>query len=112
MRMINIYAYYDKKAKNFDTPFHTYNHVFAERKYRQDVTNEGSLLKDFSEDFELFYFGQFDKMDGIYHIKEKPQMFIDSKGERLIKKEDTEQFYSEQEMKRAISDATQIQSGS
>lgn len=61
---IELYAYYDKKSDFYDVPFPTRDEVAAKRKLEMDIGKEGSLLNQFSEDFQLYRVGTFNMKTG------------------------------------------------
>ena len=99
MKILMMYAYYDKKNKSYDTPFFTFNDLFAQRKYQMDTKQEGSILKEFKEDFELYRLGFFDKLTGIFHIQEEKCMIVDDNG-NFIQEEDLDAFSDEAQVQR------------
>ena len=64
--VVCMYVYYDKKVKAYDVPFFAQNDVNAKRKFITDAKNPNIIIGQFTEEFELFYVGDFDPQTGIF----------------------------------------------
>ena len=64
MRVLEMYAIYDKKGERFDTPFFTLDEVNAKRKFKIDFMRSGTLINTFPEDFELVRIASFNVEKG------------------------------------------------
>lgn len=71
MKQINMYSYYDKKSQRYDTPFFSFNHLFAERSFRILADKEGTMMSKFTHDFELYQIGVFDNETGQFEYKKE-----------------------------------------
>ena len=80
MEKIKIYAIWDKKAKKYETPYFTFDDIFAGRRFLmlQDETDNPSMLSKFSEDFELRRLGSFNLLTGQIEA-ESPEKIMDGK---------------------------------
>lgn len=71
---IKLYAVRDLKSKMYDIPFFAHSDLFAERRFRIDVTGErskDSMIGTFPEDFELHALGEFETTSGKFETKIK-----------------------------------------
>jgi hypothetical protein len=57
--LIGMYAFYDTKAKKYDTPFFCQSDLFAKRHYTL-VLDRSEMIKEFQDDFEVHRIGFFD----------------------------------------------------
>lgn len=80
MEEIKLYSIWDKASKKYETPFFTYDDVFAGRRFimLQDEDDNPGMLSKFSKDFELRRLGTFNVLTG--EIKtEPPEKIMDGK---------------------------------
>lgn len=68
-REVGIYTYYDREAKAYDIPFHTFSDLNAVRKFKIDAENKGSVVSEFTAEFDLYKLGSFDMHTGEHTIK-------------------------------------------
>ena len=61
---LNVYAFYDKKTKQFDTPVFCRSDMFAGRHYQMVVEREGTIPCKFKKDFDMYKLGTFDLFTG------------------------------------------------
>jgi len=80
MEEINMYAIYDRESKKYETPFFTFNDVFAGRRFimLQDDQDNPGMLSKFSESFELRRIGTFNVITGEIKPTE-PEKIMDGK---------------------------------
>lgn len=79
---IGMYAFYDLKAKRFDTPFFCQNDMFAGRHYRMVVDSKDTMLNKFSDDFDVYRLGFIDYNTGLYI--QKQELIIVGKNRNLM----------------------------
>lgn len=71
--VLKVYSIRDAKAEVFNTPFYQKTHGEAERSFQQLVNDEKSTVHKFSEDFDLYYLGQYDDQTGKFESLDTPQ---------------------------------------
>lgn len=81
--IINLYAVYDKVGELYDTPFFARDDVFAKRRFIMMNDDEGTMLGDFGEDFELHRVGSFETYSGKLEVPVKPIVIIE--GDQIVK---------------------------
>ncbi len=64
MHQESIYSIFDAKANAFHTPFFSTNHSTAIRSFEQAALDEGHEFNRHSEDYSLWFIGQFDAESG------------------------------------------------
>lgn len=60
MRKIQMYSVFDKKSDRWDTPFFAFDNIAAKRHFIMMIRKEGSMINQFSTDFDLYHLGSFD----------------------------------------------------
>lgn len=69
--MLNVYSFYDSKAKTYHTPFFLKQDGQAIRAFLDLVNNPQTDIAKYPEDFSLFKLGQFDDETGCIYPDEK-----------------------------------------
>lgn len=69
---ISLFSIYDAKAQAYLQPFFSNNIETAKREFTKAVNGDGSF-NQFAEDYALFYFGDFNQMEGTFHLQSTPQ---------------------------------------
>lgn len=59
MAWIELYAIWDRKGEQFDTPFFAHSQLFAKRRFELMAQDDNSPLQMWPGDFELFKVGRF-----------------------------------------------------
>lgn len=73
---LKAYSIRDAKAEIYNLPFYKQTHGEAERDFRTLVNDEKSTVSKYSEDFDLFYIGDYDDNLGLFTSLETPQHVI------------------------------------
>lgn len=82
---VGLYAVYDKIGELYDTPFFARDDHFAKRRFIMLCHEKGSMLGDFSADFELHNVGVFNTANGKLVAPEKAVIIIE--GDQISKVE-------------------------
>lgn len=60
-----IYSVKDQKGEVYNQPFFQLTHGEAERSFRSLVNDPKSSVRDYPEDYDLYYLGDFDSTTGL-----------------------------------------------
>lgn len=70
----SIFSIFDSKAEVFDRPFFSQTIETAKREFSMAINDpKGGNFHKFTEDFALFYFGEFDAMEGKFDLIAAPK---------------------------------------
>lgn len=67
---VQIYCYYDKESKVYDTPFFTANEINAKRNMFNLIKEGAGAFKNFYKDIDLIFLGTFDTQTGVINQKD------------------------------------------
>lgn len=73
---LKVYSIRDAKAEIFNTPFYQKTHGEAERNFRAVCNDDKSTIFQYPEDFDLYYIGEYDDIDGTFDSLDTPQHII------------------------------------
>lgn len=79
MQKLEMYTFFDKKSQRFDTPFFTYDEVGAKRNFHMQSRKKGSIINSFKNDFELYFLGTFDIVEGEINLLEVKKLVLEGK---------------------------------
>lgn len=68
MVLLRLYSIYDSKAEQFSPPQVYHNDMLALRAFEGIVNDDKMLIKNYPEDFTLYYVGNLGDSDGCYYI--------------------------------------------
>lgn len=73
---LKIYSIRDAKSGIFNQPFFGHTHAEAERNFHVQANKDGSMVKEYPEDYDLYFLGEFDNETGKYAPLDTPQHMI------------------------------------
>lgn len=76
--MKKIFVIKDEKSGAHYDPFTMSNTIDAQRAFMQGMKSEKSIISQYPEDFNLYYIGDFDEMDGSIN-PQKPILMLTGK---------------------------------
>lgn len=71
--ILRMFTIRDSKAEVFNTPFFQKTHGEAERSFTELVNDEKSMPGKYSDDYDLYYLGEFDDQTGKISSLPTPQ---------------------------------------
>lgn len=71
-----MFSIYDKKARDYSSPFISKTQQDAIRKVASTLQKGGTLLSQFPEDYELYYVGGFDPDTGLLLPMDRPEIIM------------------------------------
>lgn len=74
--LLKIYSIRDSKSETFNIPFYKSTHGEAERDFRSLVNDGKSTVNQYPEDFDLYYMGEYNNLDGKLTPVDTPQHII------------------------------------
>lgn len=66
---LRLYSIYDSKAEQFSPPQVYHNDMLALRAFEGIVNDDKMLIKNYPEDFSIYYVGNLGDSDGRYFIE-------------------------------------------
>lgn len=73
---LKAFSIRDSKGEIFHTPFFKKSHGEAERDFAQLVRDSKSTLSQFPEDFDLYFLGVYDDVEGKFKSLDTPQHLV------------------------------------
>jgi len=70
---LKIFVIHDSKAEAYIQPFFQSTYGLAERMFTDEANNPESNICKHSEDFTLFYLGEFDQETGLMELEPTPK---------------------------------------
>lgn len=74
--ILKAFSVRDAKAEVFHTPFYKKTHGEAERDFTTLVRDDKSQLRQFPEDYDLYYLGEYDDQTGKFEGLDTPQHIV------------------------------------
>lgn len=76
--ILKVFTIRDAKGGFYNTPFYCHTHGEAERSFKMTISNDDpkNMVKQFPEDFDLYYIGEYDNVAGTYQCLETPQHVV------------------------------------
>lgn len=74
--IFGVYAYYDKKSKNFLQLQVYQNEPVATRQFALLIEDETTLMNKYPEDFDLYELGTYDSETGLIEPNKVPNLVI------------------------------------
>lgn len=74
--ILKAFSVRDAKGEVFHTPFFKKTHGEAERDFTMLVRDEKSQLRQFPEDYDLYFLGEYDDQSGVFKTLDTPQHII------------------------------------
>lgn len=71
-----VYSIRDAKGDVYNQPWYKNTHGEAERDFTLICKNPESMISKFPEDYDLYYLGEYDSKNGIFHSLDTPQHMI------------------------------------
>ena len=81
---VRVYAIFDNKINKFQKPFFVEYDVQAERMFIKLLRDEGTIMHEFPEDFDLYFVGRFHLDSGGFTQGGQEKLV---QGKNIIKKE-------------------------
>lgn len=78
-----VFSVKDVKVGGYLKPFFVRSHGEAERAFMDTVNDPGTVLYKHPEDYQLYYLGEYDDEDGLFHTV-SPQHIIN--GQDIVAK--------------------------
>lgn len=70
---LKVFAIRDSKAEVYGQPFFQKTHGEAERSFTQLAKDPKSTISQFPEDFDLYFVGTYDDINGVIQSLDTPQ---------------------------------------
>lgn len=70
---LKVFVLRDSKSETYLPPFYQKSHGEAERTLRTWCENKESMVGKYPEDFDLFFLGEWDDLDGKFETVGSPQ---------------------------------------
>lgn len=72
MQTLGIFTIFDSKAEAYLQPFFSAQIATAKREFTKAINGEGQF-HEFSEDYALYYLGEFNQEEGIFTLEQQPK---------------------------------------
>lgn len=73
METLGMFTIFDSKAEAYLQPFFEMTIATAKRKFHQSINSEGTPFNEYTEDYALFYLGEFNQAEGIFALEQTPK---------------------------------------
>lgn len=71
----HLYGIYDRVAEQYWLPMTMFNEVDVQRSFKYLFNTASVAVSQYPDDYDVFYFGTFDKTTGLFDLLPSPRFF-------------------------------------